>query len=86
MLLYEDALKTRHADWILDQYRASAEHDLRPTSDRTTYRCVVDLMKRMQRLPGGRLVVREMMEDFKNATRAGARSWRSSQSLLKTAR
>lgn len=65
VLLYEDALKGRHADWILDQYRASAEHDLRPTSDRTTYRCVVELMERMQQLPGGRPVVQEMTEDFK---------------------
>lgn len=62
---YEDALKDRHADWILSQYRASAEHDLRRTSDRATYRSVVELMERMRRLPGGPPVVHEMAEDFK---------------------
>ncbi|WP_080802897.1 SWIM zinc finger family protein [Arabiibacter massiliensis] len=65
VLRYEDALKERHADWILGQYRASAERDLRPSGSRAVYRSVVELMERMQRLPGGRPVVKEMAEDFK---------------------
>lgn len=65
VLRYEDALKEHHADWILGQYRASAESDLRPAGNRAIYRSVVELMERMQRLPGGRPVVEEMAEDFR---------------------
>ena len=69
ILEYEDLIKDLAPEKILKRYEEVVRKKAAYTSDRGVYQEIADLLKRMQRYPGGKNMVQTLIAEFRHAYR-----------------